>query len=417
MTGAVATLPLFAGYGIELEYMIVDRDRCNILPVTDQVLKAMAGEYVNEFEAGPIAWSNELVLHVMELKTNGPVATLAPLPDQFAGNIQQINAILAGINGQLMPTAMHPWMDPWRETRLWPHEASEIYDTYNRIFNCQGHGWSNLQSVHLNLPFADDQEFARLHAAIRVLLPIMPALAASSPIMDGAYTGLLDTRLETYRRNADRIPHITGMVIPEPVCNYLEYQSKILEPMYAAIAPHDPEGILQYEWLNSRGAIARFDRNAIEIRVLDTQETSRADIAIAAIIISILKKLVAETWSGALQQNQLETGVLADLFISTIKEGELAVINNKSYLALFGYPDRQGRVQEIWQYLLESVAADDTDLNPELRTTISYIIHHGPLARRIKQAIGRNIKRSHMEQAYRRLCACLANDQLFDGIG
>lgn len=416
MTETVATLPLFAGYGIELEYMIVDRDRCNILPVTDQVLKTVAGEYVNEFEAGPIAWSNELVLHVIELKTNGPVATLEPLPLQFTSNIQQINTILSDINGQLMPTAMHPWMNPWRETRLWPHEASEIYDTYNRIFNCQGHGWSNLQSVHINLPFADDQEFALLHAAIRVLLPIMPALAASSPIMDGNYTGLLDSRLETYRRNAELIPHITGLVIPEPVSNYLEYQNMILEPMYAAIAPHDPEGILQYEWLNSRGAIARFDRNAIEIRVLDTQETSRADIAIAAMIISILKKLVSAAWSDAAHQNQLDTETLADLFMLTIKDGELAVINNKSYFGLFGFPERKCQAQELWQYLLESVSADDAELNPELRTTINNIIRRGPLARRIKQAIGRDIKRSRMEEAYRRLCECLENDQLFDGI-
>jgi glutamate---cysteine ligase / carboxylate-amine ligase len=416
MTETISTLPLFAGYGIELEYMIVDRDRCNILPVTDQVLKTMAGEYVNEIETGPIAWSNELVLHVIELKTNGPVAKLEPLPRQFTSNIHQINSILSGINGQLMPTAMHPWMDPWQETRLWPHEASEIYDTYNRIFNCQGHGWSNLQSVHINLPFADDQEFALLHAAIRVLLPIMPALAASSPIMDGDYTGLLDSRLETYRRNAERIPHITGLVIPEPVCNYLEYQSKILEPMYAAIAPHDPEGILQYEWLNSRGAIARFDRNAIEIRVLDTQETPQVDIAIAAMIISILKKLIAATWSDAIQQNQLDTESLAELFILIIKEGELAIIRNKSYLELFGYPDSQGQVQELWQHLLESVSAEDADLNPELRTMINYIIHRGPLARRIKQAIGKEIKQSHLVETYRRLCGCLANGQIFNGL-
>ena len=42
--------------------------------------------------------------------------------------------------------------------------------------------------------------------------------------------------------------------------------------MYRAIDPLDTEGILQEEWLNSRAAIARFDRGAIEIRCMDTQE-------------------------------------------------------------------------------------------------------------------------------------------------
>ena len=30
------------------------------------------------------------------------------------------------------------------------------------------------QSTHLNLPFYDDEEFAKLHAAVRMILPILP---------------------------------------------------------------------------------------------------------------------------------------------------------------------------------------------------------------------------------------------------
>ena len=77
-----------------------------------------------------------------------------------------------------------------------------IYQTYDRIFGCKAHGWANLQSMHLNLPFADDAEFARLHAAIRLVLPIIPALAASSPIADGRPTGFMDIRMEAYRTHS-----------------------------------------------------------------------------------------------------------------------------------------------------------------------------------------------------------------------
>ncbi len=121
------------------------------------------------------------------------------------------------MNAKLLPGAMHPWMDPYKETKLWLHDSKEIYDTYDRIFNCQGHGWSNLQSMHINLPFADDREFKLLHSAIRTILPILPAMSASSPIVDGEITGLMDTRLEVYRRNAERIPSITGLIVPEAV--------------------------------------------------------------------------------------------------------------------------------------------------------------------------------------------------------
>ena len=416
MTETGTTLPLFAGYGIELEYMIVDRDNHNVLPVTDEVLKVIAGDYVNEIEEGPIGWSNELVLHVIELKTNGPVATLDDLPEQFLSNIYQINTILSDMNGRLMPTAMHPWMNPWKETKLWPHESSEIYEAYNRIFNCQGHGWSNLQSMHINLPFSGDEEFSRLHSAIRSLLPIMPALAASSPIVDGEYSGLMDTRLETYRRNAESIPSITGMVIPEAVHSFNEYQEKILHPMYNDIAQYDPGKVLQFEWLNSRGAIARFDRNAIEIRVLDTQETPEADIAITMSIIAVLKKLTQGDWSTTDKQGKASTETLAGLFSDTVKQAEESVIENREYLDLFGFPDRICNVSELWHYLLESTLYSNADVKPGIRTILDVILNKGCLARRIKNAIGPSIRRSRLEETYRQLCDCLASGQIFENI-
>src|SRR5690606_25183589 len=114
-----------------------------------------------------------------------------------------------------LPTAMHPLMLPDLETKLWPHDAATIYATFDRIFGCKGHGWSNLQSVHINLPFRDQDEFGRLHAAIRLVLPLLPGLAASSPVQEGRLSGFLDTRLEHYRQNQKRLPSITGQVIPE----------------------------------------------------------------------------------------------------------------------------------------------------------------------------------------------------------
>ncbi len=410
----VYTLPLFAGYGIELEYMIVDQDRLDILAVADEVLKAVSGEYVNEADLGPVAWSNEVVLHLIELKTNGPARSLSGLPGLFQENIHHINTLLADSNGRLMPAAMHPWMKPYTETRLWPHGASEIYDTYNRIFDCRGHGWSNLQSMHINLPFADDGEFARLHAAIRLLLPLMPALAASSPVIDGELTGLMDTRLESYRKNADIIPSITGLVVPEPVTSQEEYEQTILQPMYDDIAPHDPQNILRDEWLNSRGAIARFERNTIEIRVLDMQETVSADLAIAAIIVSVLKKLTACEWSQMKHQSAIKTEVLAEIFVRTIRDADQTVVDNRDYLRLFGFPDKRCEAREFWQYLYEAAGLGSTDRDMEL--AIYHILQNGPLARRISNVLKKNMSRHRLAEVYRTLCNCLEEGKLFAGI-
>ena len=58
-------LGLFQGFGVELEYMIVARDTLAVLPVTDLILQEAAGELADEVERGMLAWSNELVLHVI----------------------------------------------------------------------------------------------------------------------------------------------------------------------------------------------------------------------------------------------------------------------------------------------------------------------------------------------------------------
>ena len=170
--------------------MIVDRTTLDVAPVSDRLLTAVAGELTNETEQGAIAWSNELALHVIEVKTNGPTPRLDGVVGDFQAAVTRINALLQEWNACLMPTGAHPWMNPDTDTHLWPHDDDAIYAAYDRIFGCRGHGWSNLQSMHINLPFADDAEFGRLHAAIRVVLPLLPALAASTPYLDGRATGL-----------------------------------------------------------------------------------------------------------------------------------------------------------------------------------------------------------------------------------
>jgi len=411
-------LRLFEGFGIEIEYMIVDAARLDVLPVTDAVLKALAGEFVNEAEAGALCWSNELALHVIELKTNGPAPSLDGLAGRFQHDIGRIHGLLREHGGRLMPTAMHPWMDPARETRLWPHGQSPIYEAFNRIFDCTGHGWANLQSMHINLPFANDAEFGRLHAAIRMVLPLLPALAASSPIMDGRATGLLDNRLDVYKDNARRIPSISGLVIPEPVYTRASYERDLLGRIYHDLAPHDPEGTLRHEWVNARGAIARFDRHAIEIRVLDTQECPAADLALAALVTGTVRALTAEAWCSLRTQQAWDSKALRQVFQGCVRDAERATIEDRHLLAAFGFPERApARAGDVWQHLIESVAPRDAAAG-FYRT----YLRQGTLARRILRALDLDSDRAvgtgapprdRLMEVYARLCDCLERGELF----
>ncbi len=409
---AGAPLGLFEGFGIEIEYMIVDAVSLQVAPLADVVLLDAAGKIESEVEDGALCWSNELVLHVLELKTNGPSPTLQGLSNVFQGGVSRVEQALAGHGARLLPSAMHPLMDPARETRLWPHDGQEIYRAFDRIFDCRGHGWSNLQSVHLNLPYRDDDEFGRLHAAVRLVLPLLPALAASSPFREAGVTGLLDTRLEHYRSNCKRLPAVTGRVIPEAVFTPADYRRAILEPIACALKPLDPDGVLEAEWVNARGAIARFERQSIEIRVIDTQERPHADLAIVALTVAVLQDLVEREQSERALQRGLSATELEAVFLDALRQGPSALLTHGGLLRAFGFSQSELPLGQVWGRLCERACASGR-LPVQFEEPLQHIFRHGTLAERLLAAAGPTPSLDRIRHVYGELADCLRHGAPF----
>lgn len=374
-----AAIPAFSAYGIELEYMLVDRDMLNVQPIADRLLAA------TPISDSLVDCSNELVNHVIEIKNPQP-ASLFQLGAAFQKQVQQLNHQLAASNACLMPTAMHPWMDTQHETRLWPDDDQNIYRTFDGLFDCKRHPWANVQSMHINLPFANDQEFEKLLSAIRVLLPILPAIAASSPIADKAITGWMDYRMHVYPEQSPNQPSIVGDVIPEVAKSKSEYESQILAPMYADIETLDPQHILRFEWLNARGAIARFDRNAIEIRVMDVQECPAADIALAALVIDVVHALYQAQFADLHAQQALANAALRQILDQSSRHAEQAEITDPQYLSLWAYPGNKITALGLWQHISEKLLRHNAAHASLWQTHLSLISAHGCLARRILHA-------------------------------
>lgn len=404
---------LFEKTGIELEYMIVNRDTLNVFPVCDKLLFEISGSFSNdampEGPDGAIAWSNELALHVIEFKTLKPVDSLRNLRPLFQREVSRVLDILEPINGMLMPTAMHPWMNPEHEFKIWPHGDKDIYQTFDSIFSCKGHGWSNLQSMHINLPFKNNEEFYKLHAAIRFILPLVTALTASSPIIEGKFSSLHDTRMDVYRTNCARVPSLTAQIIPEPVEGIDDYNEKILKKIYRDLSAFPGSDIISEEWVNARGAIARFDRGSIEIRTADLQECPGADIACAELIIEILKALVYENYSPISELNKIDTTDLYEMLMGAVKFGENSIIKNSPYLKILNMPGSSHSASEILTLLFERHISDASPY----RKTLQHILKHGSLSTRIRKKAGVGADIDKIKSIYRELCLCLMHDELF----
>lgn len=402
---------LFERFGLELEYMIVSKETGKVLPRVDAVLgKDENGEQLSDVEHGPVGLSNELVSHVLEFKCAEPSPTFEGWSERFHKEILAANEKLSTVGGELLPTAAHPFMDPMTETKLWPYDCNEIYEAYNRIFDCRGHGWANLQSTHLNISFSGDEEFGTLHAGIRLLLPLIPAIAASSPYLDSRWTGFKDARIETYRHNQEKIPSITGKIIPEAVFSEAAYEREIFEKIKQDIAPYDTDKLLNHYFLNSRGAIARFDRGAIEIRLVDIQECPKADVAIAEFEMAILKSLARGTFASQAAQRAFDTDRLAKLLMETVRAAENAVINDADYLSLFGISAPKLSASELLHALFEKCRSLISD---ESQSVLETILDRGTLASALVKKLGENPGREKFLSEYQKLADCLAKNSLY----
>ena len=464
---------LWERFGVEMEFMIVDRDTLNVLPRADVPLgKDKDGNQLSDIEYDDIGLSNELVSHVLEFKCAHPKSTFDGLGKRFFHEIRRANKKLEKINAMLLPSACHPFMDP-AEMKLWPYDCLDIYQTYDRIFNCKGHGWANLQSTHLNLSFDGDEEFGELHAAIRLLLPLIPAIAASSPYLDGKYTGYRDARINVYRHNQDKVPEITGQVIPEQAYSYDEYNKMIFDKVKKAIAPYDTEHLLNHFFLNSRGAIARFDRGAIEIRLVDIQECPNADIAIAELEIATLKAIVNGKFAASCTSNapgssdsatgnaagssasseniaansvphtlkeyreflrNFDTTRLAELLNKTVKDAENATIDWAKYLSVFGIdfatasastspattpaantpattsPANAVTAGDLWKHIYSVVKNDLTEVS---QNVMEKMLERGTLSSALYKALGDSPSHEAFVTEYKKLADCLAHNRLY----
>jgi gamma-glutamyl:cysteine ligase YbdK (ATP-grasp superfamily) len=409
---------LFEVTGIELEYAVVDRalnPRC----LVEEAFRRICGRPTSEFEHRQAGFSNELAAHVLEIKTPRPRPNLTQAETDLADGVRFLTGVLREqFDARLLPTAMHPFMRP-SDTTLWRRAGRRIYETYARIFPVHRHGWVNVQCSHVNLPFGTEQQTVALHNSIACLLPYLPALSASSPIYEGKLGPSVDNRLAFYRINQAKIPEIAGEVIPEFMTSYRQYRHEILAPMYRTLRRIRGGGVLAHEWVNSRGAIPRFGRRAVEIRTLDTQECVKMDIAIAVFIRGALKWMVRQLRQGSLVVP--EHAMLVQDFAEVVARGSRARIHAAH---LRPPADRRGGIttpRKVLLRLLEYAAQETRESEACYLALVEARIRDGNLSERIARAVKRTGGKTHSRRAaairgvYGDLVECLENNTPWPG--
>jgi gamma-glutamyl:cysteine ligase YbdK (ATP-grasp superfamily) len=225
-------------------------------------------------------FGKEMQLHVMEIKANQPFKTPKEFEETMHAAVTTLSQIVQKHGAMLLGTGMHPLLK-LQDTAIWPHYHKKIYQQYN------------IQSFHLNLPFQKEGDAIQIHNQLVKLCAYLPAIAASSPIYEGKNGPDTDNRLHFYRINQKEVPSVTGDVIPEYAHSLTQYKDDVICGYSRDLATKGADkALLQREWVNSRGVIFRFDRRALEVRVMDEQECIKSDVAMACFVRAALRGLV-----------------------------------------------------------------------------------------------------------------------------
>jgi gamma-glutamyl:cysteine ligase YbdK (ATP-grasp superfamily) len=212
----------------------------------------------------------------------------------------------------------------------------------------------------------------------------LPAISASSPIYEGRFGENVDNRLHFYALNQKEVPSITGDVIPEYISSLKQYEKEIIERYSLDLAHAGVDECLLYkDWVNSRGAILRFDRKAIEIRVMDEQECVKSDVALSCFIRALLRGLMER------KAEFLPHEILVKDFNSVIRMGLDAKV---------AHPNGQ-TARQVCQQFLKIAWENATEEEKKYLPIIQKRVEHGNLSEIIRERVQQKAQKTDFKEA------------------
>jgi hypothetical protein len=216
-----------------------------------------------------------------------------------------------------------------------------------------------------------------------------------------------------YKTNQKRIPEITGRVVPEYMTSVAQYRRDVFDRIYAALDRIPGTERIRHEFVNSRGAILRFDRAAIEVRVVDLQECVRMDVAVATFV-----RLAARALVGALDDGRLhlpDHTVLVEDYDACVTHGRAARVFAPHLTLPDRAPGGTATAEAALACLLDLAARDASASETAYLQLVEKRIRTGNLSELIRREVERRASPSGQRDAlvgvYRELADCLDRNE------
>ncbi len=259
--------------GLEEEFAVLDPDSLELVGRFEQLRDAAAEDPVLH-----PAIAGELISSEIEIRS-GRGEDLAAARSAQREMRRRLFAVAAAQELVLGATGTHPWSD---------YRRQHIIDTphYHRVEDGLKYvAWrNNTFSLHVHVGIRGADRAVRVCDRLRPVLPVLLAISANSPFLDGSDSGLHSARTQTFTKSFPRCG------VPDPFgdwatfADYIDFLTQT-------------RSIVEYTqvWWSIR---PHFAFGTVEVRICDAQPTAAESDGLAALIVACVAQAARDVDEG-----------------------------------------------------------------------------------------------------------------------
>ncbi|MCW3069605.1 MAG: glutamate--cysteine ligase, partial [Solirubrobacterales bacterium] len=255
--------------GVEEEFSILDPQTLELLPRFEELRAAAAGDpLLHDGITG------ELICSEIEIISGAG----SDLHDALARQRERRSRLfaLAAANGvALGATGTHPWADYREQPIIDTEHYRRVEDELKYV------AWrNNTFSLHIHMGVRDLDRAVRACDRLRPVLPLLLAISANSPYLDGRDSGLHSARTQSFTKSFPRCG------IPDPFGGWSAYREYIEFLLRT-------RSIVEFTqvWWSVR---PHFSFGTVEVRIADAQASAQESDALASLMVACVAQAVRD---------------------------------------------------------------------------------------------------------------------------